>query len=133
MRYSLADSWRLNNRVRSPEVLKSLRKIEKGRASKDLLRASLDNSSEAFAQMFDATERSDKMKAAKRGVNAFFRLRDCPRGAHAQANYRPLEIRPRAHRPHAGFCAVGISSKARSRIRPGALGRNRVWAICRSR
>ena len=111
--YSLADSWRLNNRVnlmlldpmspeqlahvpsprarsiadqfahlhnvrlmwlevRSAQALKSLSKIEKGGATKEVLRKALEASSEAFALMFDEAERSGKMKAAKRGVNVFF-------------------------------------------------------------
>jgi len=111
--YSLADTWRLNNRVnlmlldplsqeqlahtpslrarsiadqfahlhnvrimwleaRTPGTAKSLHKIEKGTATKTVLKDALEASAEPFANMVDAAQQSGKIKSAKRGIYAFF-------------------------------------------------------------
>ncbi len=57
--------------VQSPAA-KTLRKIEKGAATKPALREALQASAEAFANMLETAERAGKIRAYKRGIHAFF-------------------------------------------------------------
>jgi uncharacterized damage-inducible protein DinB len=58
--------------VQAPRDVDALHKIEKGTATKTMLKEALEASAEAFANMLDAAERSGKLRSAKRGIVAFF-------------------------------------------------------------
>lgn len=58
--------------VQAPAVAKTLVKFEKGAAAKPALREALEASAAAFAGLIADAEKGGRLKAAKRGVNAFF-------------------------------------------------------------
>ncbi len=57
--------------VSAPAALKGLAKIEKGKATKPLLKKALEGSSDAVAEMLAEAEKTGKVKGAKRGPVAF--------------------------------------------------------------
>ncbi len=121
--YTLADTWRLNNRVnlmllehltneqlavtpsararniadqlahlhnvrimwlevQAPSVAKGLQKVPKGTATKEELKRALEASANALADVIAAAEATGKLKAAKRGVAAFFGYRVAHEAQH---------------------------------------------------
>jgi uncharacterized damage-inducible protein DinB len=57
---------------RSAALAATLRKIEKGAASKPMLKKALEESGQAIGQLMAEAEKSGKLKSSKRGLMAFF-------------------------------------------------------------